>query len=281
MFSALGKRIHVTPATVIASLALVFAMTGGAYAASKYLITSTKQISPKVLKQLKGAKGANGAPGAAGATGAAGPGGPAGPTGPGGPSGGNGANGKDGVSVTSAAVPTTSATCAHQGGSEFSSVSGKTTACNGTTGFTKTLPKGETETGTWSFFVQPEGHAFAPITFNIPLAGTQCEVSTGPPPVFEEMGICGGTASGHGKNVHFIEGASTNECPGSAAEPQAKPGNLCIYKGVLVNATLGAIDRPSNPFGAPGADTAGVVLGFVAEATAPNVGSGTWAVTAE
>ena len=52
-------------------MALVFAMAGGAAAASHYLITSSKQISPKVLKELK-------TPGAKGATGAAGPAGPTG-----------------------------------------------------------------------------------------------------------------------------------------------------------------------------------------------------------
>ena len=72
MLSALRKRLHLTPGTVIATLALVFAMTGGAYAAGKYVITSTKQISPKVLKSLKGATGKAGATGATGATGPAG-----------------------------------------------------------------------------------------------------------------------------------------------------------------------------------------------------------------
>lgn len=42
-------RGRLTYANVVASLALVFAMSGGVYAASKYVITSTKQISPKVL----------------------------------------------------------------------------------------------------------------------------------------------------------------------------------------------------------------------------------------
>ncbi|HEY5343386.1 MAG TPA: hypothetical protein VIJ66_06970, partial [Solirubrobacteraceae bacterium] len=73
MFSALRKRMHLSPATAIATLALVFAMTGGAYAAKHYLINSTKQISPKVLRALKGKNGKNGLNGANGAAGAQGP----------------------------------------------------------------------------------------------------------------------------------------------------------------------------------------------------------------
>jgi hypothetical protein len=73
------KRL--TYANVIVTLALVFAMSGGALAASKYLITSTKQISPKVIKSLKGKIG---------------PAGPAGPSGPTGPQGKEGAAGKEG-----------------------------------------------------------------------------------------------------------------------------------------------------------------------------------------
>ena len=46
MFSRLRKRF--TYANVAMTLALVFAMSGGAYAAFTSLITSTKQISPSV-----------------------------------------------------------------------------------------------------------------------------------------------------------------------------------------------------------------------------------------
>jgi hypothetical protein len=45
-------RIRFTYANVVATLALVLAMSGGALAASHYLITSTRQISPRVLKKL-------------------------------------------------------------------------------------------------------------------------------------------------------------------------------------------------------------------------------------
>jgi hypothetical protein len=69
-------------ANVAATLALVFSMSGGALAAKHYLITSTKQIKPSVLKKLKGNAGKTGATGAPGATGKEGSPGKEGPQGP-------------------------------------------------------------------------------------------------------------------------------------------------------------------------------------------------------
>jgi hypothetical protein len=104
-------RRHLTYANVTATLALVFAMSGGALAAKHYLINSTKQISPKVLKALRGRTGKpgatgkegpagkEGAPGATGKEGPRGPEGAPGPTGlPGkeGPKGERGAEGHEG-----------------------------------------------------------------------------------------------------------------------------------------------------------------------------------------
>jgi hypothetical protein len=62
-------------ALVIASLALFVSLGGTSIAATHYLITSTKQIRPSVLKKLQkaGPRGAVGATGAAGATGTFGP----------------------------------------------------------------------------------------------------------------------------------------------------------------------------------------------------------------
>jgi hypothetical protein len=84
-------------------LALVLAMSGGALAASHYLINSTRQISPKVLTKLKGNTGQLGATGATGAAGAAGPSGgtkivrgAAGPEGPEGLEGPEGPQGPEG-----------------------------------------------------------------------------------------------------------------------------------------------------------------------------------------
>jgi hypothetical protein len=89
-------RRHLSYANVAATLALLFAMTGSAIAAKHYLINSTKQINPKVLKKLKGQRGRtgfgirgqpgpngkNGAQGIAGSQGAGGPEGKEGPRGP-------------------------------------------------------------------------------------------------------------------------------------------------------------------------------------------------------
>ena len=63
-------------ANVIATSALVFAMSGGALAAKQYLISSTKQISPKVLRELRGRTGATGSEGPAGPEGREGKEGP-------------------------------------------------------------------------------------------------------------------------------------------------------------------------------------------------------------
>ena len=74
-----APRRRISYANVVATLALVFALgAGSAYAAHKlhYLISSTKQIKPSVLKTLHGAKGP------AGVTGVTGPAGAPGPTGP-------------------------------------------------------------------------------------------------------------------------------------------------------------------------------------------------------
>ncbi len=68
-------------ANVTATLALVFSMSGGALAAKHYLITSTKQIKPSVLKKLTGKTGKTGAAGAPGATGKEGQRGKEGPAG--------------------------------------------------------------------------------------------------------------------------------------------------------------------------------------------------------
>jgi hypothetical protein len=150
MLSSIRKRM--TYANVVMTLALVFAMTGGAYAAKKYLITSTKQISPSVLKSLVGKAGKTGPAGPAGVAGVAGaqgPAGPAGAKGETGPEGKEGPQGKEGK--------------AGKDGKE-----GSPWTAGGT------LPSEATETGVWGFsavHAPPSsfGQEVLPISFPIQL----------------------------------------------------------------------------------------------------------------
>lgn len=110
------------------------------------------------------------------------------------------------------------------------------------------LPSGETETGTWSVGIaQAASQSTKPLSFNIPLA-------TAP------------TA------VHFGE-EETTECPGNVANPEAAPGNVCVYVEFEENLSLLEIA------GFPLKWKSGVVLLFNEGAGA--IGAGTWAVTAE
>jgi hypothetical protein len=84
---------------VVACLALFVASTGTSIAARHYLITSTKQIKPSVIKALKGAKGPRGQS-VTGLTGAQGPKGDTGATGAPGAQGAKGDQGPAGLLVT-------------------------------------------------------------------------------------------------------------------------------------------------------------------------------------
>ena len=246
MFSALRNRLRVSPATVIATLALVFAMTGGAYAAKKYLITSTKQISPSVLKSLQGKAGPAGSNGAPGAQGPAGPAGAAGAQGPTGAAGVKGETGAPGAKGTTGSQGATGA--------------------KGTTGFTETLPSGKTETGTWSGAVEVTGNAkeiFIPISFTLP-------VEPEPTLVFVSKG----------------ESPLPPGCPGVVnGLPLAELGKLCIYVGFEIEAVFAENTKTIESEGirktSEGVGPSGTVLTFGCEHETGCSVKGTWAVTAE
>jgi hypothetical protein len=75
-----------SPPLAVSVVALVVALGGTAFAAKKYVITSTRQISPKVLQQLRGRTGPMGPTGLQGSRGTDGTAGPGGADGPAGPS---------------------------------------------------------------------------------------------------------------------------------------------------------------------------------------------------
>jgi hypothetical protein len=276
MFSRIRKRF--TYANVAMTLALVFAMSGGAFAAGKYLITSTKQIKPSVLASLKGAAGKTGPAGAAG------PAGPQGPQGPAGNTGSNGANGTNGESVTGKEVKKTEAACGKLGGVGYT-LAGKTeNVCNGKEGSPwtagGTLPEGKTLKGEWSLIAEASG-AFNlvgnSVSFALPLSANpvkhyirapteaEKEVSKFPPP--------------------------PAGCTGNVEEPGAQPGNLCVFalteenteteiSGIWLPVVLGFEGIGTEGF----RGTDGGRFGFGIETFTHEAGpvriDGTWAVTA-
>ncbi len=195
------------------------------------MITSTKQIKPSVLKSLQGKAGKAGANGAQGAAGAIGPQGPAGGTGPAGAVGAKGETGATGP----------------QGEKGATGTNGK----DGTTGFTETLPSGKTEEGEWSVTpveIPELGHAIVghgAISFVIPLQAAPTLVYL---------------KEGEGKTV---------ECPGTAAEPKAEKGFLCLY----------TVEENEQHLSGSTASAFGAQLIFGGEFAGLPTG-GSWAVTA-
>jgi len=217
---------------VISVIALVFAMLGGAYAASNDGGGDKATASAKAKKGPRGPKGK---------TGPAGPTGPVGPAGANGKDGANGVNGEEGeqgpkgdkgdagASVTNTEFAGAEGTCT-EGGSKLVGTA-TTYACNGKKGdkgekgdpwtVGGTLPPEETLTGAWGLGKATEGEVesgldplgnplLVPISFSIRLAAGLSE-----------------------SNTHYIkEGEpATTDCPGSAENPQAAAGQLCVYAG--------------------------------------------------
>jgi hypothetical protein len=271
MFGKLRHPVHAirepfgTAGLILACIALIAALAGGAYAASGGLSAKQKKEVKKIAKQFAGKPGAAGPAGPQGPAGASGKDGAQGPQGEKGEKGLQGEKGTSGTagkSVVAEAEPSGSGNCSGLGGAKFhqEGSSTNTFACNGQTGYTSSLPSGETETGVWSFNaslasaeefeVEPEVFvplAHAAITWSIPLATSL-------------------TAS----NIK-LEGDP--HCTGTFPNPTADPGYLCIYPANLTNTEF-VPGFPGTAFQKSGAITNNIVKADHAS------GSGTFAVTA-
>ena len=238
-------------------------------------VTTKKKSKPKSTRGPAGPKGATGA------TGVAGPAGPAGAKGETGAAG-SGSQGPQGIQGEKGATGATGSAGA--------------TGATGPEGVCSTancvLPAETTETGSWSIAAtkEDEGNVFTSISFTIPLAkalGASHVHYVNEAGTEQSVFHLGGTPE--------FEAEKTTACPGTAAEPAAAPGNLCIYQGEAIEnvETIGsnllaeAIIGPANlgPFGSAaqqGAATAGAKL-YLRGGAGPqnNRAWGTWAVTAE
>ncbi len=235
------ERIHQrlgTAGFIISIIALVAALGGGAYAA-------TGGGNSKATASAKAKQGKQGKPGK---TGPAGPAGPAGPTGPAGPKGDTGSKGETGSIGPAGPKGDTGDT----GDAGPQGPPGPT--CDEETGECL-LPPEATETGLFSGQL-PASPGFVTVAISFPLRLS--ENPTG----------------------HYLVSSDqpTAECPGTYFDPDAAPGNLCVYSFITSNLgnpvmvltpdkTSGSILKFPRTPGPEGEELAGEVIG-------------SWAVTA-
>ena len=258
-------RKHLNPATALAFVALVFALTGGAFAAtgggsspSKATasaggagssIATAAKAKAKTKAGPRGPAGPKGATGAAGATGATGPGGATGPSGAQGLAGTNGTNGTNGEPGKEGP----------KGNEGKEGKEGSPWTAGGT------LPSKATETGNWAIGALPAPEVFASFS------GVETSISFG-------------IQLKEAPTAHVIQPGEEGKgagCPvGSSAEkPEAESGNLCIFIGsqlhINVKTNEGAMFVDPLVLNAYGA-----VLAILAETEGKGVQiAGTWAVT--
>jgi hypothetical protein len=126
----------------------------------------------------------------------------------------------------------------------------------GPAGFPDTLPSGKTEVGTWAGYIgdSESDPQYMPVSFTVPLA-------TPPQTTIVSAGS-----------------TPTTTCPGSASQPAAAPGNLCIYIGYAQsNVTVFNFD-PDVKNGGAGANVYGTIIG-ISTPGSDGIANGTWAVT--
>jgi hypothetical protein len=249
-------------------IALVFALFGGAYAASNSSNNGKATASAKAKKGPRGPKGATGPAGPAGAQG------PAGPQGAKGDAGANGANGAAGATGTTGPTGAKGATGA--------------TGATGFSGFTETLPSGKTETGVWSAAASPIEESLeisSSISFSIPLpksgkavffnteevenqafgknAGASCVVEPGEP--------------------NCVDTGCHWELENADAVPKAPAGTLCVFaqEETPIPAQLTIVIKAPGEAVSPGHyGPAGATMLFIKPLTQSKISAyGAWAVT--
>ena len=241
------SRIHSklgTAGFIVSIVALVAALGGGAYAAKQAGLNSKQKSQVRTIAKEE-AKKNPGTPGAPGAPGAAGAKGDTGAQGPEGKEGPEGPEGPQGP----------------KGATGSQGPEGSPWTAGGI------LPTGKTETGVWGGVINEKKEDVKiaeQASFSIPLASA---------PLVNLVQKDGTATTG-----------SLANCPGSVTNPQAKPGNFCLY-------TITNAEEPEGlGFGAGTTSslrslTTGVLFqanipAFNPETFSISALGGTWAVTA-
>ena len=134
------------------------------------------------------------------------------------------------------------------------------TGAEGPAGPTETkLPFEQTLTGVWAFTGEGEGRSeYVPISFPLRVE---------PEPALYEQST----------NLIPPGGGPTAQCPGSVSNPEAAPGEFCLYEQFIKNATGPHI----NINGLSRDRTSGIIAEFlIGSEPGEGWGHGTWAVTA-
>lgn len=288
MLARLKRRLDLHgPGVTIGVIALVVALSGGAYAAAKGGLTSSQKKQVKSIAKAEAKKFANSNPGSPGATGPQGAKGDKGDKGDQGAPGNNGAPGDDGApgeSVVLTPIPEEPLACEAQGGKGGVEVSLENDppgtgveVCTGKEGepgepgepwtVNELLPPGKIERGVWAFTADAGNTNGVRVPLSFPIR-------------LEESLEAG--------NVHMqTEAGFSDFCEGSLEVPIPDPGHLCVYANAAEEPALGAtfkgIFKPGDPDGSQsgeqGSGRTGAVLTFNAPSGAAS-GSGTFAVRA-
>jgi len=246
MFSRIHDRLG-TAGLVIAVVALVAALAGTAFAAAGLNSKQKKEVKAIAKKVAKP--------------------GPQGPAGPQGPQGAPGAAGKEGAK----GEPGTPGTPGTDG--EDGACSASIPSC--------VLPPNATLTGQWSFVARGRE------SFETEVGSTTTSHTLGVHEFYLSMSFPlrvpsvedGGGETKFNPDVNWIapSGTPTEQCPGSAAEPKAAPGQVCMY-----GAQLGGVSNgPQSANSLTKSPSSGLTVEFVLEPGAEAFGYGSWAVTAE
>lgn len=241
MLSRMHQKLG-TAGFIVAVVALIAALTGGAYAATGGLTNTEKKQVRKIARSEAKKVAVAGAPGTPGAQGQPGAPGSAGADGK------NGTDGEDGRGVVTGPEPSGSPNCEGDGGVwvEVEGSGAKEFVCNGKDGSSAS----GTMTGDWSFTSKgPEG-VLVSISFPQTLSAEPAQ--------------------------HYLaSGEQTTECPGDYETPEALPGNLCVYEEGAIHSSkssTGFESFTSDPL-------SGATWEMAVEAGEEGYSWGSWAVT--